>query len=216
MASVAPHGGRNACMTPNPIAIGWPTEGKPVLIDFSTSTTSNGMINRAHDAGERLPGAWVIDSSGKPTNDPDALFTKPPGAILPLGGLGLGYKGFGLGLMVEALTSALAGHGRADNPKRWGASVLLMLLDPAAFGGTAAFARETTAMAKACHDSKPRHGGAPVRLPGEGALARKANQLAHGVELHPTILQSLRPWAERFGVAVPSIPIGSTKYPLQR
>jgi L-lactate dehydrogenase len=203
MASVVPHGGLDARMTPNPMAFGWPTEGAPVLVDISTSTTTNGMTKRLHDAGERLPAPWVIDTSGEATDDPGVLFAEPPGAILPLGELHLGHKGFGLGLLVEALTSGLAGFGRADGPTQWGASVFLMLLDPEAFGGTAAFVRETTALASACRDSPPRPGGPRVRLPGEAALARKRHQLSDGVQLHPGILASLQPWADRFGVAAP-------------
>jgi L-lactate dehydrogenase len=43
-----------------------------------------------------------------------------------------------------------------------------------------------------------------VRLPGEAALARRARQLAEGVALHATVMPKLRPWAERFGVALPA------------
>ncbi len=44
--SVAPFGGRTGVLTPNPIAAGWPTRDKPVLIDVSTSITTNGMADR--------------------------------------------------------------------------------------------------------------------------------------------------------------------------
>ena len=39
---------------------------------------------------------------------------KRGGAILPIGGLVHGHKGFGLSLLVEALTQGLSGYGRAD------------------------------------------------------------------------------------------------------
>jgi len=42
-----------------------------------------------------------------------------------------------------------------------------------------------------------------VRLPGQGALSRRQRQRAGGVELHPTIMPALIPWAEKLGVAVP-------------
>jgi L-lactate dehydrogenase len=41
-----------------------------------------------------------------------------------------------------------------------------------------------------------------VRLPGETGLRRRADQLAHGVELYPGILPALVPWAEKFGIAL--------------
>ena len=81
-----------------------------------------------------MPGKWLVDNRGEATDDPAALKASPPGAILPLGGLDRGHKGFGLGLMVEALTAGLGGYGRADKPTSWGASVFLQMIDPEAFG----------------------------------------------------------------------------------
>jgi LDH2 family malate/lactate/ureidoglycolate dehydrogenase len=132
------------------------------------------------------------------------LFGDRPGAILPLGGLELGHKGFALALLVEALTSGLAGHGRADEPTQWGASVFLQLIDPERFGGRAAFVRETARLAELCRTTPVPPGAPAVRLPGEGALARRARQLAQGVTLHPGILEKLAPWADRLGVPLPA------------
>jgi LDH2 family malate/lactate/ureidoglycolate dehydrogenase len=200
---VTPHGGAAPRITPNPIAAGFPTGGDPVLIDVSMSATTNAMTRRARDEGRRLPGAWLVDAEGRPTDDAAVVFAEPPGAILPLGGLDLGHKGFALALLVEALTSGLAGHGRADEPKQWGASVFLQLLDPERFGGRAAFVRETEWLAEWCRATPVPPGRPPVRLPGAAALARRARQLEEGVDLHPTILPKLAPWAERLGVAIP-------------
>jgi hypothetical protein len=73
--------------------------------------------------------------SGQPTRDPAAFFTQPPGTLLPLGGLDAGHKGYGLAMLIEAMTGGLAGHGRADRVEGWGATVCLQLWDPAAFAG---------------------------------------------------------------------------------
>ena len=70
------------------------------------------------------------------------MFAEPKGALLPLGGLDAGYKGFGLGLLVEAMTAGLSGHGRADPREGWGGTVFVQVLDPEAFGGLAAFKRQ--------------------------------------------------------------------------
>lgn len=202
--TVTPHGGAAPRFSPNPIAAGIPTGGDPILIDISTSTTANAQCLRLAAAGERLPGAWVVDRDGQPTNDPRVLVEGRGGALLPLGGTDLGYKGFALALMVEALTNALAGHGRADAVSRWGGSVFLQLIDPDRFGGREAFLRETDFLARFCRESPVPVGKPPVRLPGQAALARRAAQLAHGVELHPTILPALIPWAEALKVEVPA------------
>jgi LDH2 family malate/lactate/ureidoglycolate dehydrogenase len=201
--SVAPFGGTRALYTPNPIACGIPTSGDPILIDISSSTTTNGLTGRLRAAGQTLDHDWLLDNEGHASRDPEVLFTDPPGTILPLGGIELGHKGFALGIMIEALTAGLGGFGRADPPAGWGAAVFVQVLDPAAFGGLAAFQRETGFFADAARADPPRPGGAPVRMPGDGALQRRRDQLKNGVALHPTILPQLDPWAKKLDVAPP-------------
>jgi LDH2 family malate/lactate/ureidoglycolate dehydrogenase len=46
-ALVAPHGGSDAVLTPNPIAAGIPSSGDPILVDISTSMTSKNEASRA-------------------------------------------------------------------------------------------------------------------------------------------------------------------------
>ncbi len=200
---VVPHGARESCYSPNPLAAGIPTTGSPVLIDISMSTTALGPVARAARDEVRLPGQWLVDRDGTPTDDPKPLVERQEGGIYPLGGPEHGYKGFALALIVEALTSGLAGGDRADGESRWSNSVFLLLIDPDRFGGRRAFLRETGFLADACRAAAPIPGGPPVRVPGDGALARRREQLAHGVTLHPSILPSLQPWAEKFAVAVP-------------
>lgn len=203
VSSVAPHGGRRDVFTPNPIAAAWPTAGAPVILDISTSIATNGLTARLRAAGQRFPGAWAVDAAGEPTDDPNALFTNPPGALLPVGGIDHGHKGYALGLLVEALTGGLAGHGRADPAEGWTATVFLEVFAPACFGGEEAFRRETEQVAEACRRTPPRPGFDRVRLPGEAALRRRQEQLAAGVDLHLGILPALAPWAAKLGVALP-------------
>jgi L-lactate dehydrogenase len=201
--SVAPFGGVSAVFTPNPLAAGIPTTRDPILLDISASCTTNGMTARLHQAGEQLAHPFIQDASGKPTRDPSVLFNEPKGTLLPLGGLEAGHKGFALALLVEAATGALAAHGRADPPEGWGATVFAQVLDPAAFGGIEGFERQIDWLADACRTSTPRPGGPAVRLPGDGGLARKRDQLKRGVALYPGIMPSLAAWSEKLGVPMP-------------
>jgi LDH2 family malate/lactate/ureidoglycolate dehydrogenase len=206
-ASVAPFGGRRAVFTPDPLAVGIPTDGDPILIDISASITTDGMSARLAREGARYPGAWALDAAGHPTDDPAVRSTNPSGALLPVGGLDHGHKGYGLALLVEALTQGLAGFGRVDAPTGWGASVFVQAIDPAAFGGAGAFTRQTGWIAAACRATPPRPGVDAVRLPGERALAHRREALDSGLALYPGIMQGLAAWAERLGV-VPPRPIG--------
>jgi L-lactate dehydrogenase len=201
--SVAPFGGLDPVFTPNPVSAGFPTGELPVSIDISTSTTTNGLTGRLHAEKGKLPAPWLIDGHGRPSDDPAVLFNEPKGTILPLGGLDSGHKGYGLSLLVEALTGGLAGHGRADPKTGWGATVFLQVIDPEAFAGLSAFERQMGEVARQCRASRPANPQRPVRLPGERGFLLSQEQREKGVELHPGILPALEPWAKKFGVAMP-------------
>jgi L-lactate dehydrogenase len=202
---VAPPGAVEPVYSPNPIAAGIPTDGDPILIDISASTTAAAVCVRAAKAGQRLPGPWMVDRDGHATDDPRPLVEDKAGALYPLGGADLGYKGFALGVLLEALTSALAGHGRHAREARWGCSVFLTLIDPANFGGRAAFARETSWLAAASRAATVAPERPAVRMPGDHALLRRADQLANGVALQPEILPALVTCARDLQVEIPSV-----------
>jgi L-lactate dehydrogenase len=199
--SVAPFGGTKPLFTPNPFAIGIPTDGEPILVDVSASITTNNMAARLKREGRRFPGLWALDAAGQPSDDPAVLDSS--GSILPAGGMDHGQKGYAWALAVEALTQGLAGFGRADTPEGWGACVFVQVIDADAFAGRAAFTRQTAFLRRSCRDNPPRPGVDRVRVPGENALAGRRAASVEGVKLHPGIVESLRPWAERLGVSLP-------------
>ena len=110
---VAPFGGTEGRMSPNPIAFGAPTSGDPIILDISTSAASEGKIRVFKNQGEQLPEPWVLDPQGQKTTDPNVFYGPPKGTILPFGG-SQGYKGTGLAIMAEILSGALAGNIISD------------------------------------------------------------------------------------------------------
>lgn len=202
-SSVAPFGGLDPVFTPNPVSFGIPSSKQPIMVDVSTSATTNGMTNRLFNEKKLLPAAWVMDGHGQASADPAVLFDEPKGTILPLGGMDSGHKGYGLSLMVEAMTGGLAGHGRADPAEGWGATVFLQIIDPQAFAGLNAFARQVDHVVERCQNSKPAKQGEKVRLPGERGLQHQADSKLHGLALYASIMPALVPWAEKLNVTVP-------------
>lgn len=103
-ARVAPPGGSTAVLGTNPFALAVPnaTGGVAFQFDFSTSAVALGKITMAAAAGETIPTGWAVDENGNDTTDPQAALR---GSLVSAGG----YKGFGLGLLVEVLASALTG-----------------------------------------------------------------------------------------------------------
>ena len=200
---IAPFGGKEPLLTPNPIAVGYPG-AQPVWIDVSTSITTVGMARQKAAADTMYAHPWLMDGEGRPTCDPHAVDVGAKGTLLPIGGREYGHKGFGLSLMVEMLTQGLAGFGRPDSEKRWGANVFLQVLDPAAFAGKEAFLRLMDSLTDRCHANAPIDPQNPVRLPGEMGQRRiKAAEQA-GIDLPPAVLAALTACAQRFGVALPA------------
>ncbi|MEZ5039916.1 MAG: Ldh family oxidoreductase [Saprospiraceae bacterium] len=198
---VAPFGGTTGVYSPNPIAAGIPTSGDPIIFDISTSETAAGVVGQAYKSGKPLPHPWLLDAQGKATDDPGSFFEPDaPSTILPLGGLDTGYKGFALGIMVEAMTAALSGHGRADEPKGWSSSVFLQIIDPTAFAGMEAFTHQMDYLVKKCQGSAVPPGNPPVRLPGQRALQMRDKHLKEGVVLSQIIVEGLAKAAATYGV----------------
>lgn len=202
--SVAPFGGTRGVFSPSPIGAGIPTRGDPVLVDVSTSITTNGLCGLLARQGARLPGAWVQDEQGRATDDPAVVQPPRQGSLLPLGGTDSGHKGTSLAWVVEALTGGLAGHGRDDPGPRWGGSIFVQVLDPAAFNGGAAFASAMDVVAQASLNNPPADPERPVRLPGQRGLALRAQRLQQGLALKPGVRAALEPWCRRLGVPEPA------------
>lgn len=205
--TVCAHGGIDPVFSANPIAFAAPADDYPVLMDISMSITAGGYVARARREGKKLPEPCLKDNKGNISDDPAAFFSEPPGSILPIGGVGHGHKGYALSLMTEVLTMAMGGYGRADAGAAGDGeanSVYLQIIDPAAFGPLEDFKRQVAAVRELCLNSRVPEGAPPVRVPGQGAWQRRQKQLAEGVELYPSIMEDLQPWADKLGVTPPS------------
>lgn len=204
--TVCAHGGIEPVFSANPIAFVAPSDDYPILFDISMCITAGGYVRRAQREGKKLPGKYLKDRNGEVTDDPAVFFADPPGSILPIGGVSHGYKGYALTLMTEILTMALGGYGRANESAATDGeanSVFIQMFDPAAFGSLDAFKKQANAIKSMCENSASRPGDEAVRVPGQRAWQRREDQLANGIELYPTIMQDLNPWAEKLGVALP-------------
>lgn len=99
---VAMHGSYEPIFGTNPLAIGMPSAGKPIVFDMATSAIARFGVIEAKTAGRPLPAGVAVDAEGNPTTDAAAALA---GAILTFGG----YKGAALSMIVEVLTGPLVG-----------------------------------------------------------------------------------------------------------
>jgi LDH2 family malate/lactate/ureidoglycolate dehydrogenase len=201
---VAPFGGTQALMTPNPFAIGYPGTPNAVLVDICASITTTSMTRQKHARGELFEHAWLQDAHGAPTRDPAVLeHTEPRGSLQLMGGAEYGHKGFGLSLMVEALSQGLSGHGRKDAPKRWGGSTYVQVISPGSFSGAAVFAEQMDYLSDRCRSNKPIDPAQPVRMPGDQAARGIEGAQRDGISFDPATWSALTHWAGKLGVPLP-------------
>jgi len=158
---VAPFGGREARLATNPIAFGIPSSSDPIVGDFSTAVAPEGVIRVLRNLGMPAPDGTLLGPDGLPTTDPSVLYEDPPGTILPLGGMQLGHRGFGLGLLVEALATLLA-RDETDDEQRKGSNLAVL-----AISVDAEFASRTDRLIEYARSAEPIDPAVPVMLPGE-------------------------------------------------
>jgi LDH2 family malate/lactate/ureidoglycolate dehydrogenase len=203
-ARVAPYGGCEALFTPDPFAIGYPGSPNPVLVDICASITTTSMTRQKVAEGQPFDQPWLLDHEGRPTTDPRVLeHSTPRGSLQLVGGLDHGHKGFGLALMVEALSQGLAGHGRLDAPTRWGGNTFVQLIDPALFAGREAFARLMDDFAARCRANRPIEPARPVRMPGDLAARSLACARREGLVIDEATRNALNQSARQLGVPSP-------------
>ena len=153
---VAPHGGREARLSTNPMCLAFPatSANPPVILDFATSRMSWGKIRVWRNQGRPLPEGVLLDRDGQPTRDPSVMERDPMGALLPFGE----HKGWGLALMCELLAGAVAGHTIRPDAPRGGAgvnNVLAVILDPDRLVGRDQLAREADLLLAHVRSSPP-------------------------------------------------------------
>lgn len=205
-ASVAPFGAKSRVFSPNPFALGVPTSSVPLLLDMSLSVTAAGKVRQAYEHNELLPWPALVTAAGMASNDPSSYFTEPSSALLPLGGLDLGYKGYGLCLMSEIWTMALANYGRLQGADDGECnSAFIQVLDPSAFGELEGFIQVTDDLLARCRAATPIVAEQPVRIPGEQAARLKAQQLAEGILIDALTWQKLVRCGERLGLPAPQL-----------
>ena len=162
------------------------------------------MTRQKFAAGEPFEHPWLLDAQGVPTRDPAVLENlQPPGSLQLMGGQEYGHKGFGLALMIEALSQGLSGHGRSDDPKRWGGNVFLQLIDPDFFAGRDAFAEQMDFLAERSRANRPIRADRPVRLPGDQAAQSIEASRKQGIAYDETTWTALTRCAADLGVEIP-------------
>jgi uncharacterized oxidoreductase len=202
--SVAPPGGTAPRISTNPLAIGVPTAGEPLVLDISTSAVANGKVTVSRLAGKPCPPGWLQDANGDPTTDPHAMRADPPGSLLPFGGE-QAYKGFGLGLLFDMLVGGLSGG--FCPPAAPGViefnNVLFVAWDPVQFAGRPHFVHEIEKLVEFVRETPRKPGVDRIQLPGDRSAATREERLRTGIPLPGDNWNVLETLARELNVPLP-------------
>lgn len=171
-ARVAPYGGVDPVLGTNPLAFGFPAEGDPIVVDVSTSVISNGQVEMARTLGLELPPGAAVDAHGNETQDPSQAQL---GALLPAAA----HKGFGLALAVQIFGLMVGGDPVPAGLGNQG--IVLIAVDPEAFGSRETFQAGVTELLAAVKGSRHAPGAEEIRYPGEGRARTRRARLESGI-----------------------------------
>ena len=207
---MVPTFGREMMLGTNPMAFCMPADPVPFWFDASTTVVTLGKVEVCQKRGRPMPQGWTIGPDGAPCTDASrmnaSILAGERGGILPLGGEGEthgGHQGYGLGIMVEALTGVLA-QGMTS-PQMCGAHGdhtchFLLAFDPAMFGDPADIRARMSAYLAALRASEKMPGCARIYTPGEKAFEAMARRLREGVPVEENTLAEVRQIAGELGV----------------
>ncbi|HXM42582.1 MAG TPA: Ldh family oxidoreductase [Bryobacteraceae bacterium] len=198
---VAPWQGKQPRLGTNPICMSVPG---PWLLDMATTTVANNRIFKALMNGEEtIPAGWAVDSEGVPTTNTDAAIRGMP---MPLGG----YKGSGLGMMVEILCGLLSGGAMSvdvggiriqGKPTR--VSQTFVAIDAGRFMPAEEFRRRIEWLVNTVKSAVPAKGYSEVLVAGDPEWRAEAERGQNGIPVGDGTWQCLAETAARLGVGPP-------------
>ena len=203
--SVPPWQGRDGRIGTNPLCVSVPsTDTGGWLLDMATTTVALNRIVKAAANGEPcVPAGWATDSDGVPTTDTQVALR---GLLMPLGG----YKGSGLGLMIEVLCAVLSGGamstevGGLHNLERpMNTSQMFLAIDVTRFVSAQEFQSRMERLIRTVKSARPAPGYNEVLVAGDPEWRSEASRRANGIPIDGALRERLRVLACDSGVEIP-------------
>lgn len=189
--TVAPWGGKERRLSTNPLAWGMPVEnGEPIVVDLTTSVVAEGKVRLARTSGKKIPAGWIVDRDGQSSTDPTDLYNG--GALLPLGGLDAGHKGYALSLMVDLMAGAISGGGASGADRKINCNNFTIIAIDSKRIADGHIEHEAAQCADWIRSATPVDDSRPVLLPGDVERATLARHQRDGIPLDEGVLTALR------------------------
>ncbi|MCE5257541.1 MAG: Ldh family oxidoreductase [Chloroflexi bacterium] len=200
-AFLIPFGGRKPFFGTNPIAIGFPTEGIPLILDMATTSIPYGKITLAKTEGKSIPPDWGFDAEGNPTTDPNAIAGLHPIA---------GPKGSGLAMVIDIFCSLLAGmpwgphinkmYTEMEQPRKLGHFIAVW--DISKLMPVEVFKANLAAMIGELNAIPPAQGFTKVYYPGQVEGEKRELRRAQGIPIDPGLYRELIQVGAQFGITL--------------
>ncbi|PAV70957.1 hypothetical protein WR25_20932 [Diploscapter pachys] len=196
----------------NPLSVA--VEGKSgdaFVLDMATTTVAVGKLELASRKEVSVPNSWGVVKGGKESTDPKQILDG--GGLLPLGGheLSGGYKGYGLGSVVEIFCGIMAGARWGPNVRKWlstGGEANLgqcfVALDTSAFAP--GFNERMQEFMDTLRGLPPSEPGKSVEVAGD--MEKRHEQLVEkigGIPYHPNQIKFANDLAEKLAVEKPAV-----------
>lgn len=200
-AFLIPFGGRKPFFGTNPTAIGFPTNGIPLILDMATTSIPYGKIVQAKTEGKSIPSDWGFDADGNPTTDPNAIAGLHPIA---------GPKGSGLAMVIDIFSSLLAGmpwgphinkmYTEMDQPRKLGH--FISIWDVSRLMPVEQFKANLAAMVTELNAIPPAQGFTKVYYPGQVEGEKRELRRIQGIPIDPGLYRELVTVGEQFGITL--------------
>jgi LDH2 family malate/lactate/ureidoglycolate dehydrogenase len=199
-------GARGKVLGNNPIAYALPAgRHRPVVFDIALSTVASMKVIKAREQGTSVPEGWIVDGAGRPTTDPSRY--PDEGAMTPMAG----HKGYGLALLVDALTGLLANAATSDQIPSWlfemdrpnDVSHVFLAIDPSVFGGAPGYGTRVESFLDRLHAAPRAEGAAEILHPGQLEWRKYDEALRHGITLPSDVVTTLEAAGHSVGVPTP-------------
>jgi len=182
---LVPFGAKKELWGTNPITVGVPTSGLPVILDMASSQITWGDLLVAKNEGKQIKEGSAIDSDGVQTTDPEKAMG---GGLLPF----FGHKGSGLAFIVELLGGALTGSRVGYSvPGGWGS--FYILIDPTIFRPLEDFKKDIDMAINELKNAPKADGVTEIFYPGEKSAKLRDRQIAEGlVEINDGLIEKIK------------------------
>lgn len=187
----------------NPISLAAPANNQPpFLFDAATTVIAANKLGLATRLETNIMPGWISDTKGNPIMEPIPVPNRDELYLLPLGSTREqgSHKGYGLSMMVEILSTFLAGSLPDILNPGGGTRHHFAAYNIAAFTELNTFKENLDKMLLTLRNTKPSKGHKRVVYPGLLEYEEEQERRRNGIPLHTEVIEWFEDTTNEFGI----------------